>query len=278
MNTRQNELARQLSDLLDRLKQEEQKDGDLSTRMGVCTRLCVDHLRSLRQTITTQGFPDAATEIYFFKHVKPVIAGRYTYYRRVQQLQHDALNVWRQEKERLTKELDQISQFFGHHAHLWRYYRSGSTIYDEQYFLRGKDDWLQYASASGFDDLFSTSFDGQLAELLAMDLLMQYIDQRLSRTVDPASVNDRSHPGSPLRCTASVTEVVELAYALHASGFFASPCSIKEVIQVMAYIFQVKLPNYYEAFAQIKERKTNTTRFLDKLRSALDYYIKHMDT
>lgn len=278
MNIHQNELVQQLSDLLTRLQQEEEKDGELSTCMGVCTRLCVDHLRLLRQSITTQGFPDAATEIYFFKHVKPVIAGRYTYYCRVLQLQNDALNVWSLEKERLAKELDQISQFFGHHAHLWRYYRSGSTAYDEQYFLRGKDDWLQHASASGFDDLFSTSFDGQLAELHAMDLLMQHIDQRLSMAGDPASANNRREPCPPLRCTASVTEVVELAYALYVSGFFASPCSIKEVIQGLADTFQVNLANFYGAFGQIRERKINTTRFLDKLRSALDYYIKHLET
>ncbi len=278
MNIHQNELAQQLSDLLKQLQQEEQKDGELATRMGVCTRLCVDHLRLLRQSVTTQGFPDPATEIYFFKHVKPVIAGRYTYYHRVQQLQNGAFNVWSQEKERLAKELEQISQFFGHHAHLWRYYRSGSTAYDEQYFLRGKDDWLQHAAASGFDDLFSTSFDGQLAELYAMDLLMQHIDQQLSVAGDPASINNRRETGPPLRCSASVTEVVELAYALYASGFFASPCSIKDVIECLADTFQVDLPNHYVAFAHIKERKTNTTRFLDKLRSALDYYIKHLET
>jgi hypothetical protein len=278
MNIHQNELAQQLSDLLTQLQQEEQKGGELSTRMGICTRLCVDHLRLLRQSITTQGFPDPATEIYFFKHVKPVIAGRYTYYCRAQQLQNGAFNVWSQEKERLAKELDKIGQFFGHHAHLWSYYRSGSTAYDEQYFLRGKDDWLQHASASGFDDLFSTSFDGQLAELHAMDLLMQHIDQQLSVAGDPASVNNRRHPNSPLRCIASVTEVVELAYALHASGFFASTCSIKDVIEGMADAFQVNVPNCYLIFAQIRTRKTNITRFLDKLRSALEYYIKHLET
>ncbi len=64
-------------------------------------------------------------------------------------------------------------------------------------------------------NLFSTSFDGQLAELHAMDLLMQHIDQQLSMAGDPASITTAGSAGPPLRCTASETEVVELAYALY---------------------------------------------------------------
>ncbi len=266
--------SQHLHTLFGHLQETEDQESDPITRTGICIKLCMDSLQQLRRSIMEQGFPDRAAEIHFFKYIKPVIVGRYTFYRRIHQLHLGELKGWKQEKERLARELDAASRFFEQHTSFWCYYRSGSQVLDEQYFLRGNDDWQLHPLHTGFDDLFSTGGDEQLAELLSMELFMEYIDRRLEQQGDPAS-GPKRHPTAPaLRCTASVSELVELGYALYVIGFFQSAKTIKETMEQMSATFGVELSRYYDVFVNIKERKINVTRFLDKLKHALEMHIR----
>lgn len=272
----QSDLARDFQALLDRLQEEEDKESDLFTRLDSCILLCTDSLRQFRQSVTDHGFPDQATEIYFFKHIKPGVLSRYMYYRRVHQLHLAELTgCWRQEKERLTRELAAISQEFGRNNALWQYYRSGSRTFDEQYFLRDNVDWKIQPLSARFDELFSTCCDEQLAELLALERLMAYIDQRLQDSVDPASRPVRDATAGAIRCTATISEITELGYALQLVGFFDNgKASIRSVMEDLQKKWDVDLSDYYHVFAQLTERK-QPARFLNRL---LQQYNRYLDS
>ncbi|AEW01028.1 hypothetical protein A4D02_13800 [Niastella koreensis] len=201
-----------------RLQEAEARDTGLPARQETCIRICEDSLLQLRQWVTTNAFPDRDCEIYFFKRVKPEVMSRCIFYKKVYRLHTGYYNgSGLLEKERLETELRDINRFFADNREYYTYYRKGYTHHDELFFIRGNYDWKICPDINHFDSVFSTSFDGMLAELMAYELLIKYIDGMLNpkpKLVGPSPDNTalRAHHSS-LRCTATSTDVVELGYA-----------------------------------------------------------------
>ena len=80
---------------------------------------------------------------------------------------------------------------------------------------------------------------------------------------------------SKLFWTGSKTDLIELVYALHSSGIINSgTADIKEIASVCELIFNIDLGNYYHTIIEIRSRKSNVTKFIDKLKESL---IKRFD-
>jgi hypothetical protein len=157
----------------------------------------------------------------------------------------------------------------------------GYTHHDEVFFVRGAYDWKICPDVNLFDGTFSTSCDGKLAELMAYELVMKYIEERLNpvcKLVEPApGATARRANQAPLLCTASNTDVVELGYALHAAGFFNDgKASIKDIMNLLSDVLQINLRNHSHTFFQIRERKINTTKFIDEMKAGFIRYIDQM--
>jgi hypothetical protein len=265
-----------------RLRNAEAEETDLLARVETCIRICEESLLQLRQWVMEHSFPDKDCEIFFFKQVKPVTMARY-YYQKVYRLHIGYFNgSGLLEKERLQRELKAIDRYFADNADFYSYYRMGCTHHDELYFVRGAYDWKICPEANHFDAVFSTGGDGKLAELMAYELLLKYIDERLNPTcklVEPASgaTTLRANHTS-LHCTASITDIVELGYALYANGFFNNgKASIKDIMNLLSDMLQINLRNYSHTFFQIRERKIKVTKFIDELRSGLISYLDQLD-
>ncbi len=262
--------------LLLRLEDHETRETDLLKRLESCIRSCEESLQRLRQWVTDNSFPDNDSEIYFFKQVKPVIMAKYIYYHKIYHLHIGYFNgCGLLEKEKLTRELQEIERYFATHNSLYEYYRMGCTHHDQFYFLRDKCDWKTCSGIPRIGDIFSTNADEQLASLMAHEWLLKYIDGLLLNPPggQPASIS-RPAASSQLRCSASVTSIVELGYALYASGFFNDgKASVKSIMTFLEETLHLDLGKFYDTFIQIKERKTNTTKFLDELKTNLLRYI-----
>jgi hypothetical protein len=266
-----------------RLQDAEARETDWPAKLETCIRICEESLLELRQWVIQSSFPGKDCEIYFFKQVKPVVMARYIYYQKIYRLHIGYFNgSGLLAKERLEKELHDIARYFTDNDYFYTYYRKGSTHHDELYFVRGQYDWRICPEVNHFDGIFSTSCDGKLAELMAYELLMKYIDERLNpacKLVEPASGSTAQRSNhAPLNCTASRTDVVELGYALHAAGFFNNgKASIKDIMNLLSDVLQINLRNYSHTFFQIRERKTNGTKFIDELKAGLVRYIDQLD-
>jgi len=277
----QSTFDKQVQALLARLQDAEYQEHDLLTRLEICIKACEESLLELRQWVTDNSFPDQASEIYFFKRVKPVIMARYIYYYKIYRLHIGYFhgNGWLR-KERLHLVIREIGCFLADNKAFCEYYRTGNVHNDELYFLRGRYDWKICPDTNHFDLVFSTSADGKLAELLAQELFLKYVEQLLNPP-DPGSQeknNTAPRASASLQCTATVTDIVELGYALHASGFFNNgKASIKEVMNFLEQALKVDLRKYYHTFLQIRERKNVITKFLDKLKDSLLRYISEGD-
>jgi hypothetical protein len=266
-----------------RLQDAESGKTHLPARVETCIRICEESLQELRQWVMERSFPDRDCEIYFFKQVKPVIMARYIYYQKVYRLHIGYFNgSGLLEKERLERELKDIARYFADNRDFYTYYRMGYTHHDELFFVRGAYDWKICPAVNHFDGIFSTSGDGKLAELMAYELLLKYIDGMLNPSVkfteSPTLAASRPAAGNTLQCTASLTDVVELGYALHANGFFNNgKASIKNVMDFLSTVLQKDLTNRRRLFFQIRERKGNATKYLDELKADLIRYMDELD-
>lgn len=264
-----------------RLQDAEAGESDLLARVETCIRICEESLLQLRQWVMERSFPGKDCEIYFFKQVKPVIMARYIYYQRVYRLHIGYFNgSGLLEKERLERELQDIARYFADNRDFYTYYRMGYTHHDDVFFVRGEYNWKICPAVNHFDALFSTSGDGKLAELMAYELLLKYIDERLNPSVKlPEAVNTlRPAAADTLHCTASLTDIVELGYALHANGFFNNgKASIRDIMTFLSTVLRKDLHHYPRLFFQIQERKGNVTKYLDELKTGFVRYIDHLD-
>lgn len=276
----QSTFDKQVQALLARLQDAEYQEHDLLTRLEICIKACEESLLELRQWVTDNSFPDQASEIYFFKRVKPVIMARYIYYYKIYRLHIGYFhgNGWLR-KERLHLVIREIGCFLADNKAFCEYYRTGNVHNDELYFLRGRYDWKICPDTNHFDMVFSTSADGKLAELLAQELFLKYVEQLLNPPADEEKDDAATPASSSLQCTATITEIVELGYALHASGFFNNgKATIKEIMNFLEEVLKVDLGKYYDTFLQIRERKKNVTKFLDRLKAALLQAIDRLST
>ena len=263
-----------------RLQNAEAAETDLLARVETCIRICEESLLLLRQWVVEHSFPEMNCEIYFFKQVKPVIMARYIYYQKVYRLHIGYFNgSGLLEKERLERELKIIDRYFADNADFYSYYRMGCTHHDTLYFVRGAFDWKICPEANHFDAVFSTGGDGKLAELMAHELLLKYIDGMLNPSIKLSEPVNISRPTSAtLQCTASPTEIVELGYALYATGFFNNgKASIRNIMTFLSAVLCKDLHHYSRLFFQIQERKGNVTKYLDELKTGLVRYVDQLD-
>jgi hypothetical protein len=186
------------------------------------------------------------------------------------------------EKERLERELKTIDRYFADNADFYSYYRMGCTHHDELFFVRGAYDWKICPEINHFDAVFSTSGDGKLAELMARELLLKYIDERsnpVCKLVEPVpSATTQRVNHAHLHCTASRTDVVELGYALHAAGFFNNgKASLMDIMTLLSAVCGKDLQYYSRIFFQIRERKGNLTKYLDELKTGFIRYVDQLE-
>lgn len=75
---------------------------------------------------------------------------------------------------------------------------------------------------------------------------------------------------SRLFWTANKTDLIELIYALQSSGAINSgTADIKEMATACELLFNIDLGDYYRTYLEIRSRKTNQTKFLDKMKDSL---------
>ena len=126
------------------------------------------------------------------------------------------------------------------------------------------------------DAKLCTSHDYLLAEVIAYELLALHIENRIdSLNQSCAITNNQIH--SNLHWTAKKIDLIELIYALHESKVFDNgQADIKEITHVFEKAFQIDLgDNITRSFIDIKNRKTDQTRFLNQLQAALETKIEN---
>jgi hypothetical protein len=233
-------------------------------------------LKNLKIFILNYSFKDEEEEILFFKEIKPQIFSQLIYYVEVFNIENRRpLGSYEIQKKFLCHELGKLTFFFNNHLEFYQYYRMNFTYLDDKYFVRGKEDSQLYQDSLMFyvDNNFSTSYDYMVAKIIANDRLEVFLKTELDALSIKANNPNWGQLGVvgniPLQWTDNKTALVELIYALYATGSINNGQSeIRELAAFFEQAFNVRLTDVYHTYLEIKIRST-PTKFIDNLRAAL---------
>ena len=190
----------------------------------------------------------------------------------------------RHQKKYLNKQLDKLQYYFNDSLEFYEYFRRNSDFLDEQYFLRGKADIRLYPETYHFfsDGKFSTSHDGAVARILAHDMIIIYLKteiDKLRRSKRKKYLKNTEVPSSNLCWSGSKTDLVEIIYALQASGALRNgQAEISRIANVCSNLFEIDLGNVYKTYSEIKSREIDRTKFIDKLKVSLETRMNYDDS
>lgn len=250
--------ATQLYDELERLQY---SVLDHSNRANQAIQLISKTLKLLRKSVRERGFETEEDEIHFFKRIKPQIAGHLIFYRLIFELESKRLVYSKDEVDCfISNKKTQFKELIKDNMEFVSYYQNRYKHMDRMYFLRESDRVpLLHQNTDAFHDPeFTTPYDHIAAKLVAKDLFYKF----LLRPIQEAS----SEHVSNLKWTESKAALIELIYALNESGAInKGKTDIKAVCLEFERIFNVELKDIYSTYRDITLRKSDQTKFLNKL-------------
>ena len=241
-------------------------------------------LLQLRKTVTDTRIKTKEKEITIFKHFKPKIYSKLIYYVKLFNLESKRpRGSSKYQKKYLDYEIKKLQDYFNDNLEFYQYYRRSGSSLDNQYFIRGKEDIRLHPDNFHFfiDDKFSTSHDSTVATIIAYDMLIVYLQKEIELIENKNGMETNINAfqkQSKLFWTGNKTDLIELIYALHSSGAINSgTADIKEVASVCEQMFNIDLGDYYRTFLEIRSRKINQTKFIDKLKDSLENKMLESD-
>lgn len=237
-------------------------------------RICIKALSALHEEVNNSGFEDAAEEMEFFKHVKPVPMSYLIYFSEIKSCELLIPKVGDSHKIKfLQKEIKKINKFFTANNSFVHYMEQDHNYLDQQFFLRqNRTDFTFILSVNYYQyPEFSTSHDMLWAKTLAFYRYTHFVRGKLEKLQPGNHSNYRDRQPNLLVWSGSKTDLVELIYALHSSTYInhGTP-DIHTISSAFEDFFNVKLENVYKTYSEIKTRKASRTRLLDNLKVKLE--------
>ncbi len=237
-------------------------------------------LSDMKNHISENGFSNDNEEIEFFKTIKPQILGKLFYYNKVFRIETSSpVMNGKMYFKHFSNELQELKQEFKEHSYnsdFYRYYRSGRTDMDHIFFQLGNIDINLGLNSFAFeiDTNFSTYYDYKVAKIISNELLYNYL---LSKTTPDETesllfLNNRNNKN--LLWSENKNALIELIYALYASGAIANGgTGISQISRVFQNLFNIQLGDIHHAFHRMKDRAGDRTSFLTQLQSSLEDYM-----
>lgn len=275
------EILKDLDAGLDMLESEN-KDFLYKAEQGI--KIIKQALKNIRGLIADYQFKTNQEEIYFFKNTKPKVYSKLIYYVKLFNIESKRPRSSNKSQVKyLNNHIDKLQIYFNDNLEFYHYFRRSATSLDEQYFLRGKTDIRLFPDTFHCftDEQFSTSHDNTVATILAYDMLIVHLKTQIDKLENSngmETTNNTLLKPSNLFWTAHKTDLIELIYALHSCGAINSgTADIKEMAAACEKLFNIDLGNYYHTFIEIRARKSNNTKFLDKLKDSLNKRYRESD-
>lgn len=259
-----------------RLKEIDTENDEIISKSKLAVAFLVEQLNLIKVKVRVHKFAEIKNEIKFFKHLKPAIYSKLIFYSNVFKIENrKPKGTDKSIRKHYEKELNKIEMFSNNNLEFSDYLRHNSTYLDEKYFIRGQYDIELYMDTFIYDSdpHFCTSHDYKVSKIYANDLLIIFLKTQISNLDRKENNNGiRTHHSSksPLTWSLSKTDCVELIYSLYLiKAINKGNIDLKEVAEHFEKHFNIQIDDLYKMFLQIKERKTNPTKFIDSLKAAL---------
>ena len=113
-----------------------------------------------------------------------------------------------------------------------------------------------------------------MSRIIADELLYNYLILKINPVDKPDMVLQNAESIKDVFWTESKNAVIELIYALYASGAISNgKVGIRKISLIFQLLFRVQLGDIHHAFHRMKDRAGNRTLFLDQLKSSLEQYM-----
>ncbi|AXP79784.1 RteC protein [Mariniflexile rhizosphaerae] len=238
-------------------------------------------LSDLKKKVQASGFNTPNDEIDFFRKIKPQVLGKLIYYNKVYRIESGCpVNNGKMYHDYFSNELQLLKQEYKDYirnSDFYRYYKTGRTDRDHEFFRLGKLNLPIGLNSFVFeiDSQFSTYYDYKVSHIIANELLYTYLLSRIT----PDEIQGPFSPETPATAkdvfwTDSKNALIELIYALYVSGAIShGKIGIRKISLVFQILFRTPLGDIHHAFHRMKDRAGSKTAFLDELKSSLEEYM-----
>lgn len=241
-----------------------------------------DQLSTVKKNVLENGFSDENEEIHFFKTIKPQILGKLIYYNKVFRIEASCPVIsGKMHHKHFANELHLLKQEFKEqfsNTEFYRYYRTGRTERDQHFFRLGKIDLLNGVNSFVFeiDPQFSTYYDYKVSCIIANELLSDYLLSKIEPDKEEITLfQDAKGSSKDFFWTDSKNSLIELIYALHASGSIShGKAGIRKISMVFQLLFRIQLGDVHHAFHRMKDRSDSKSIFLDQLKTSLKQHME----
>lgn len=237
-------------------------------------------LSELKTYVLKNNFSDSEQEVEFFKQVKPQVLGKLIYYNKIFSMESSCpvsrgkmyFNYFQRQLKMLKSEYkDNICN-----RDFYRYYRTGRTDRDHNYFQLGQINYHDGLTSEVFEiDLsFSTYYDNKVAHIIANELLYIYLLDKINPEENPDVILTNKNDHKDISWTNSQNALIELVYALYTSNSISQGnIGIRKLALIFQVLFRTPLNDIHHAFHRMKTRAGSRTAFLDQLKISLEEYM-----
>lgn len=270
--------------ILEQIQKEERKIESLTSNVIEESYKMIpflqDLLNKLKISLAEFGFQNEKEEIRFFKSIKPQILGKLIYYNKIYRIETTCpVDTGKMYYNYFTMQLANLKREYSEHvcnSDFYRYYRSGRMDRDHTYFKRGNINYHDGLNSIVFeiDPSFSTFFDYKLARIISNELLYTFLLTKINPDENPDTILQNSESTKDVFWTDSKNAIIELIYALYASGAIShGKIGIRKISLMFQILFRIPLGDLHHAFHRMKTRSGSRTAFLDQLKISLEEYM-----
>ncbi|PSL42827.1 RteC protein [Chitinophaga niastensis] len=238
-------------------------------------------LGKLKILIKTHSFINPVDEIKFYKEINPEFYSLYIYFGTIFNIQtHITPGSTKYRIKYLENQLIKIDDYFYHNLDFYKYYSSGKSELDEEYFIRGngKADVPMDLCQVVMDREFCTPHSLKIATILANQKLKDYLNNAISDELTPLKSGETDYKTETMQWTESKVGLYELIYAFHSGKVFNNgSATIESITRYFEKIFFIELKTPTVTFQEILRRKKGLTFFLDFLRNTYLLYIEKIE-
>ncbi|WP_192501965.1 RteC domain-containing protein [Flavobacterium sp. PL002] len=241
-------------------------------------KVLITALEKLKAFSINYKFEDKKEEVNFFKNIKPQFTATLIYFKEINAI--ESKKPYGSKKKLCkyyTNEIRKLKNFFNKNQELHQYHKTNNSCLDKKYFVRGKYNIKLTPDSFYFqaDERFSTAHDYKWAKIIANEVLKTKVESLIKKlTKNP----EQGQPYKKQKWTASKVELIELIYALHTAGVLNHGKSgLQEITKCIESVFDINLGQFHRVFIEMRNRKSERTKFLTSLRNNLLIRMENAD-
>lgn len=228
--------------------------------------------------LSKHKFNHSEEEIHFFKNQKPRLVAKLNVHLQIIEIEANVPTSQTAKIKYYSKKINWYDTVAKKNNAFKQYIKSKETNLDRSYFIRKSINQIKFIDGFivNYDKKLSTSHDYLMAEIMANEEIIKYLEDK----IDHCKNKSTNKINTNLQWTGNKIELTELIYALHTNKSINNgKTDIKELAIKLGQVFNLNIEeNIYRNYLDIKNRKFESTKFLNTLSKSLQDKMQQDDS